>query len=255
MIIENFKPLSLDFVFRRTSISFDAFDLRLQIDEKYVDMQVAYNSDLIHADRNQIVYLSHQNKQIKKRPIYLYSRNIYERKIGNDLVHMDFLIYNNDIVFDGVCVNRSKGHVNDVDEMEIFQVLRGRIFCLFIDVDNKKHYGVFEEGDYYHVPNGWYHCTYILDGPAIVANFYMRTFWETDLEKKPYFVMENKISIEKKDGEITIKERGGGTMGMGEIAGKYAEYRDISNDFYSKISKYLDKSIFELFFSDCYIDL
>jgi hypothetical protein len=72
---------------------------------------------------------------------------------------------------------RSTGHWNPADQLEIFQVLSGRVLMLSSSIGESggQSYVWFQEcraGDLAVVPFGAWHMTYVLDGPAMVFNIY-----------------------------------------------------------------------------------
>jgi hypothetical protein len=72
---------------------------------------------------------------------------------------------------------RSTGHWNPADQLEIFQVLSGRVLllsCLLGEFGDQPNV-LFQEcraGDMAVVPFGAWHLTYVLDGPSMVFNIY-----------------------------------------------------------------------------------
>lgn len=251
--MQNFSPAIMEFNFRGTEIRIDTEAVQLKVGQTICGMSPTYNTDLLSAYKDGKVFMDIKDEinEYPKQPIYLCSRNVFERMVQGKKVILDFLIYNNkEDVLPGDCLNRSKGHVNDIRELEVFQVLKGKVLSLFKNSEGEKFYGIFAEGEYYHVPSGWFHCTYILEGPAVVANFYMNTFWETDLSMKPYFDIDNDVTIEKISNKVIVKERGGEEFCIDEIGNRYKGYELISDEFYKKIAKFRNKNIFKMFYAE-----
>lgn len=77
---------------------------------------------------------------------------------------------------------RSLGHWNSPAQLEIFQVLAGRVLILTAGRTPRQrpsaHYQVCEPGDLAVIPWGAWHHTLVLDGPAVVFNTY------TDLHQR-----------------------------------------------------------------------
>ncbi|MFD8755775.1 hypothetical protein ACFV0O_33090 [Kitasatospora sp. NPDC059577] len=95
---------------------------------------------------------------------------------GATLWSADLVIYQ-DGTLPGGEPFRSTGHWNPADQLEIFQVLSGRVLmlCSMLDESGDESYVYFQEcraGDLAVVPFGAWHLTYVLDGPAMVVNTY-----------------------------------------------------------------------------------
>jgi hypothetical protein len=87
----------------------------------------------------------------------------------------DLVIYQ-DGVLPGGEPFRSIGHWNPAGQLEIFQVLSGRVLMLTSGISiGGRPFARYQEcrvGDVAVVPFGAWHLTYALDGPAIVFNIY-----------------------------------------------------------------------------------
>ncbi|MFJ2778096.1 hypothetical protein [Kitasatospora sp. NPDC087315] len=95
---------------------------------------------------------------------------------GATLWSADLVIYQ-DGTLPGGEPFRSTGHWNPADQLEIFQVLSGRVLMLssILDKPDGQSSVFFQEcraGDLAVVPFGAWHLTYVLDGPAMVFNTY-----------------------------------------------------------------------------------
>lgn len=73
-------------------------------------------------------------------------------------------------------LNRSKGHVNTDSEIEIFQVLLGRIRMLLQNPKDLSRAWYVDAGlgECVLIPPGWYHSTHVLEGPSDVINLVNR---------------------------------------------------------------------------------
>jgi hypothetical protein len=88
----------------------------------------------------------------------------------------DLVVYQDGTLPDGEPV-RSIGHWNPADQLEIFQVLSGRVLmlsCVLDESGDGSHVSLqeCEAGDLAVVPFGAWHLTYVLSGPAMVINIY-----------------------------------------------------------------------------------
>lgn len=164
-------------------------------------LSATYNTKIHDAFKDNLTYLNVANDDITKLnecAIYHSARNILYRNMLNSMLYMDILIYStdNDIIYHNA-LNRSLGHKNDINELEIHQVLSGQVISLFISPLGEEYIGFFNKGDYFEIPPGWFHCTYVVSNPAVVANFYCNTYWQDRINDKPYFEIFNDICIEK----------------------------------------------------------
>lgn len=254
---------NIDFDFKGTKISINTRKQNLSIDDtKNIAMNPTYNDRILEAFREEKIFLPCKKELVKdydKTPIYLSSRSIMKRNIKNTEFYLDFLAYNdNGNILPGKAVNRSLGHKNDIAEFEVHQILLGKVFSIFIGEGNKIYYGVFQEGDYFEVPAGWFHCTYIISGPAVVANFYCNAFWASDYAKKPYFGLKNNISINNvNEGLMLVTEQMKITLEQLQkdkiVESKdniFMPYGDIKELLLIKDYKSVEQNIFNLFNSD-----
>ncbi|MED0940356.1 hypothetical protein P4T37_27275 [Bacillus mobilis] len=208
-IVRN-KLITLDFF--ETNIKVDLERLKLKInDMDSLPMDIVYSDRIIDAYLKNNVYIDSTKDEILNylgNPLYYCSRNILSRKINNSNLYLDFLFYNHEQnIFPNGTINRSLGHNNDVREFEVHQVLSGSIFSIIKLENNELYVGIFKKGDYFEIPPGAFHCSYILEGPAIVANFYCNAYWECDIQSKPYFVNKNDITVEKNGESFVLKTR------------------------------------------------
>ncbi len=195
------------------SIQVDAEKASLQILNQTCKENVKFEMAPVFTDKiktafeqGKIFLDNAENESFVRKTLYLSSRSIMTRKIGPVEFYMDLIVYNgSENVLPGRTLNRSLGHENDLNELEVFQILSGKVLAIFKSPEDIYYYGVFSKGEYFETPPGWFHCTYILDGPAMVANFYCNAFWKNDISKKPYFKVKNEITVEKINGEIYIK--------------------------------------------------
>jgi hypothetical protein len=238
-------------------LSFELTDQKYNKNKKF-DMVPVYSEKIKDAFEQGKIFLDHDPQlQFIKKPLYLSSRNILTRKINSIDFYMDLIVYNSSRnVLPGLTLNRSLGHENDLNELEVFQILDGEIISIFKNSDNVFYYGIFSKGDYFETPPGWFHCTYVFIGPAVIANFYCDAFWKNDISKKPYFKAKNEITVENNDGKVYIKTSKT-KVNLANLL-HYKVYQDDSLSLlpYEKIKEIVklhefDKTdIFELFKSD-----
>ena len=108
---------------------------------------------------------------------------------------------------------RSTGHWNPADQVEIFQVLSGRVLMLSsVVADTGDGAGVyFQEcraGDLALVPFGAWHLTYVLDGPAMVFNIYSEPV--SRREDRPAPAASTKYRSDRAPAGITATRSGAG---------------------------------------------
>lgn len=197
-----------------------------------------------------------QNHYIDKHVMYYCARKIMQGKLKNQgNIYIDILIYNNALNTIGNDIyNRSIGHLNDVNEIEIHQVLAGKVLEL-IEYQGERYIGIFREGDYFEIPAGAFHCTYILEDITIVANIFGNVFWESNYSKKPYYVYKNSVSFSSRENKYLYQTEEGDSIlfddSLEEISKtKCKKYSEIIANGFSISRKYnIDevKSIFELF--------
>lgn len=160
---------------------------------------------LINAAQNGTVYLGREIKYTQDTILYYCCRNIMSKKKDATTLYMDLILYEKFNLEEKVCP-RSLGHRNDIMELEVFQILYGCILSIFISPDNNYYYGIFNSNEFYCVPKGWFHCTYCLAPNTIVANFYGNTFWNDNIEIKPYFQNINDFHVYIKENVGFIAE-------------------------------------------------
>ncbi|MFG2378333.1 hypothetical protein ACGFY9_43620 [Streptomyces sp. NPDC048504] len=95
---------------------------------------------------------------------------------GGTLWSADLVVYEHGTLPGGEPF-RSTGHWNPADQLEIFQVLSGRVLMLSSMADESGDeafvgFQVCRSGELAVVPFGAWHLTYVLDGPAMVFNMY-----------------------------------------------------------------------------------
>ena len=234
-------------------IIFDLSEMKTNIDGCEYPLDVVNNSTIFEAISNKQILIQPTAKTIKKSiPLYYCVRKLKSNISKNGRTYyMDMLLYKKKK--DTFCFNysnRSLGHKNDKNEIELHQVLSGEILEIVIDED-KIYVGVFSKGEYFEIPNNMFHCTYILKENTVVANIYSNIFWGDDYKLKPYFEIINDINIviSKKDSyiidslgtKIEIKNK--------QIVAKSEKYWDYTE--LNKLSKFpqefiLKRNIFEI---------
>lgn len=191
-------------------------------------------------------------KVSKETPLYASCRKFLMRESSQGRIYMDILLYNKALgLFEDKMYNRSLGHVNDTDEIEIHQVLNGKVI-VFMGKENF-YWGLFRKGDFFEIPSGYFHCTYVIEDETVVANLYANIFWEEDIDRKPYFTIRNPYSIHEserekeyllyKNGKIdtVIKDR--------ENFKGLLDYKEIPKDLFRISNKYeIGKSIIDLLY-------
>ena len=218
---------------------------------KIFNLNVVYSNKILEAEIKETVFLPGELYE-SQNPLYYCSRQICKKEVGNSFVYMDILLYNSyKKIIGKEVVNRSLGHVNDTNEIEIHQVLNGKVLC-YINYCNKIYLGIFKAGEYFEIPKGAYHCTYILENKTIVANIYANIFWEKDYSLKPYFNFVNDIAVIYKD-KLYLSTRDGKKIEIDNNVvrniNKYGffNYQELNeNDLTISRSNRLDKSIFDL---------
>lgn len=122
--------------------------------------------------RNPIMYAAHRDMRTPRIPV------------GTTLTgpwYADLVIYHPGTLPGGEPY-RSLGHWNSPAQLEIFQVLAGRVLILTAERNAERRpsarYQVCEPGDLAVIPWGAWHHTLVLDGPAVVFNTY------TDLHQR-----------------------------------------------------------------------
>ena len=187
--------------------------------------------------------------------MYYCARKIVEGRSVRGKKYIDILVYNDALRTIGNDIyNRSIGHRNDVNEVEIHQVLSGKVLEL-IEYKGHRYLGIFEAGDYFEIPAGAFHCTYVLEDSTIVANIFGNVFWENNYLMKPYSVDKNEILVLKKDGKYLFKTDEGISVILDDYLENVKEaqcenYSNLNVDDLTISKKYGVKNtedIFELF--------
>lgn len=181
------------------SILFDMENETMMLDGKKYSLNPVTNEKLLSMCNENKVYVSpdyYQNKHV----MYYCSRKILEGGSVGAKRYIDVLIYNNALKTIGNDIyNRSIGHRNDVNEVEIHQVLKGKVLEL-VEYKDRRYMGIFGEREYFEIPAGAFHCTYILEDSTIVANIFGNVFWENNYLIKSYSVDKNGVIISNKNG-------------------------------------------------------
>ena len=240
-----FAPENYSIEFYDKNIIINAASRILTINHDSFVLHETLNSKLRIAVENKKEYISGDFNNTPEAPLYLSSRNIYKNNHPGCKSFFDIVVYNNQPVLPQGTLTRSIGHYNDVSEIEIHQVLSGTVLSLFIN-NNSIYYGIFSDGDYFQIPAGWYHCSYILYGPAVVANFYKNAFWMEDISQKPYNACCNIYSIEKDAESFIIKNCTGSICDdLSHINRHFSDYKMLNNcNFFNTIDY---KSVFDLY--------
>jgi hypothetical protein len=240
-ILEQEGVQMIEFAKKEIKVSIEDYFLQVNTDEPSLQisnlthhenlkfaMEPVYNDKIKAAFEQGKIFLDlKENLSLIRKPLYLSSRSIMTRKIGPVEFYMDVIVYNSgENILPGPTLNRSLGHENDLNELEVFQILDGKVLSILKSPAAIHYYGVFAKGEYFETPPGWFHCTYILEGPAMVANFYCNAFWKNDISKKPYFKADNEITVERTDNEVIIKNPHT-KLNLSSLIGK-KEYHDNS---------------------------
>ncbi len=216
------------------SVLFDLDNMMVMIDNYEYPLEIAKNTRLIEAINQGRVRIEDMKDIVYDQcPLYYYARDIF----GNKDFKMDILIYATKInTYCSGYLNRSLGHVNDVNEVELHQVLKGEVIELVI-LDGKAYVGQFKQNDFFEIPKGAFHCTYVLEDNTVVANIYNNTFWQEDYTKKPYFETINDISFLEIDGIVMLKQYGRPMIDINEVFKKNNYKRYAQLDFAMTIGK------------------
>lgn len=167
--------------------------------------------------------------------------------------YMDILLYESALgIISKESFSRSLGHLNDVNEIEIHQVLRGKVLELII-YEGKSYIGVFGESEYFEIPANAFHCTYVLENNTMIANIFGNVYWENDYTMKPYGECKNLFRFEKRDNHFAVKIENGGScefeedlMGIDRIG--VLKYSDLPKEDLRISNQFsLDMDIFLLF--------
>ena len=186
------------------SIFFDTENKVVILDGKKYSLTPVTNEKLLSMYNDNKGYISPYYYK-DEHVMYYCARKIVECKSVMGKKYIDILVYNDALKTIGNDIyNRSIGHRNDVNEVEIHQVLSGKILEL-IEHKERRYLGVFKAGDYFEIPAGAFHCSYVLEDSTIVANIFGNVFWENNYLKKPYSVNKNEIFVLKKDDKILLK--------------------------------------------------
>lgn len=193
----------------RHKVIFNIEEKTLILDRKKYLLRTVTNKKLIEMLRRKKVFIP-ENHYKDERVLYYCVRGIAEgiNKYGIKLF-IDILLYNDALETIGKDIyNRSLGHRNDVKEMEIHQVLTGKVLEL-VEYQGNRYLGMFGEGEYFEIPAGSFHCTYVLENKTIVANIFGNVFWDNNFKSKPYSTYKNIVSLEKKGNEFLYKTEDG----------------------------------------------
>lgn len=182
------------------SILFNIENEIMILDGKKYSLNPVTNEKLLSICNENKGYVA-SNYYKNKHIMYYCARKILQGGNVGAKRYMDILVYNNALKTIGDDIyNRSIGHRNDVNEVEIHQVLKGKVLEL-VEYKNRRYMGIFREGEYFEIPAGAFHCTYVLEDSTIVANIFGNVFWENNYLIKPYSVDKNGVIISNKNGE------------------------------------------------------
>lgn len=170
-----------------------------------------------------------------ERVLYYCVRKIMERENQrNEKLFIDILLYEKALgAISNNTFNRSLGHQNDINEIEIHQVLKGKILEI-IELNGITYVGIFSAGEYFEIPPNAFHCTYVLEDDTIVANIFGNVSWADDYEKKPYFEYSNCVNIGYQDS-CYIYEKGTETTCILDL--ELSTIEDVNCRRYSQLDK------------------
>lgn len=190
-------------------LSFNTDNNTLKFDGKEYELYLATNEKLIKMAKTQKAYIS-GNYYLDKHTMYYCVRKIVRASCSSGRnIFIDVLLYNNAYKTIGdALVNRSIGHANDTKEIEIHQVLNGSVLEV-IEYNGRRYVGVFKANEYFEIPAGAFHCTYVLEDSTIVANIFGNVYWEDDYSKKPYSEYKNEVSISYIDKKFLYETESG----------------------------------------------
>lgn len=176
------------------NVSIDVKNRKIHFEERECGMVFTLAEQLLNAAYKNKLFLLDDSIQ-KDTPLYLSGRKILCRKTNMGNFYMDILLYNSALgTFKNGIYNRSLGHVNDLHEIELHQVIKGKVL-IYIQDGKYEYWQIFREKDFFEIPSNSYHCTYVLEDSTIVANIYTNVFWEHEYSRKPYFSRYNPYSV------------------------------------------------------------
>jgi len=191
-------------------IKIDLEDNVLIFNDKTYLLEEITNQALLDMCSKKAVYLS-EDFYADKKILYRCVRKLVQRKNSRQVcLYIDIVVYESALEIVGKNIfTRSLGHVNDTKEIEIHQVLCGKILELIIYRGNS-YIGVFGENEYFEIPAGAFHCSYVLADNTIVANIFGNVYWESNYTLKPYGQTQNGFSFEKCNDHLAVRIEGGG---------------------------------------------
>ncbi len=205
------KIVKIDFY--KDSIEFDLRNKKISLNGcEFKDLNVVYNDKLIEAMNEKKVYLTDEKNEItnESKVLYYAGRSILSRELSTGTAYFDILLYNfqNHLIFKN-SLNRSLGHENAKNEIEVHQILSGKAIMMLKSLEGVVYIKILSKGEYIEIPKGWFHCTYVLEENTCIANFYCDAPWENDVTQKPYFQISNDISLSWIEENINIKFKDG----------------------------------------------
>lgn len=235
------------------SLLFDIENRLIVLDGETSPLNPVTNEKLLLMCENKKIYSSSQYYK-DCHIMYYCTRKILEGANANGKRFIDILVYNDALKTVGDCVyNRSIGHRNDVNEVEIHQVLSGKVMEL-IEINGRRYLGIFKAGEYFEIPAGAFHCTYVLEDSTVVANIFGNVFWENNYSIKPYNTVKNGVIVSCKEGKYLLEEEGGVSVILDDFLdnlneARCANYSELEKDFIISKQYGVDtaEDIFELF--------
>lgn len=211
------------------------------------------NSALLEMRSNNSVFISEEHYTDERILYYFVRKFIYGKNKRGHNLYMDIVIFESALDVIGKNVfTRSLGHVNDVNEFEVHQVLSGKLIELIIYKD-RTYIGIFSEKDFFEIPAGAFHCTYVLQDHTVVANIYSNVYWENDYSLKPYGKIKNIFSFGKRGCKIVAETEDGRNY---EITGDCSGVEEIGlfpycdlpgSSLMVEAQLLLDTNVFQLF--------
>lgn len=236
-----------------TSIAINFEEKKLLFNGELYPMQVVTNQALFNMRERHTIYLT-SNCCTEEKTLYYCVRKLLKGvRDRQEFLYIDVLAYEFALGIVGENIlNRSLGHVNDQNEIEIHQVLCGKLLELVI-FEGNIYVGVFCAHDYFEIPAGAFHCTYVLENNTVVANIFGNVYWEDDYARKPYGEFRNPFCIERVGDRVCVKTENsevcilnGGTLETNEIG--ILDYAKIPKEAMKISAQYsLNANIFTLF--------
>lgn len=194
---------------KRHEVIFDLEQKVLHFDGKQYALCTVSNEKLLQMYKAKNVFIPEPHYEDERLMYYCVRKMVEGANEVGKKIYIDILLYNDALGTIGENIyNRSLGHRNDVNEIEIHQVLSGKVLEL-VEYNGKQYLGIFKQDDYFEIPAGSFHCTYVIEDNTIVANIFGNAFWEDNYEIKPYCECKNVFSLGKNKDRFLFETEDG----------------------------------------------